>query len=219
MAHGFSCSVACGIFLDRGSNLCLLHWQADSLPLFTTREVPSLLLINNIISSNYRCFLGSSAGEESAYNARDPNLIPGLGRSTGEGIGFPLQCSCIISGMLIVCISGSSVLNIFTDIIFFKSHNSLVRLALFFKGEFEIQRGSGTFSSFHSPQGQGGYSHPELYEFSVSLSVPAWRYGCRFAHFWQGPAGAWGPQRTQSQALGEGRHQELVSQSGSCGSG
>ena len=26
-----SCSTACGIFLDQGSNLCLLHWQADSL--------------------------------------------------------------------------------------------------------------------------------------------------------------------------------------------
>ena len=25
-------SVACGIFPDQGSNLCLLHWQADSLP-------------------------------------------------------------------------------------------------------------------------------------------------------------------------------------------
>ena len=28
--HGLSCSVAYGIFLDWGSNLCLLHWQADS---------------------------------------------------------------------------------------------------------------------------------------------------------------------------------------------
>ena len=31
--HGLSCSKACGIFLDQGSNLYLLHWQADSLPL------------------------------------------------------------------------------------------------------------------------------------------------------------------------------------------
>ena len=27
-----SCSRACGIFLDQSSNLCALHWQADSLP-------------------------------------------------------------------------------------------------------------------------------------------------------------------------------------------
>ena len=31
--HGLSCSSACGIFMDQGSNLCLLHWQADSSPL------------------------------------------------------------------------------------------------------------------------------------------------------------------------------------------
>ena len=34
-------------------------------------------------------FSGSSAGE-SACNAGDPGLIPRLGRSTGEGIGYPL---------------------------------------------------------------------------------------------------------------------------------
>ena len=32
-AHGLSCFSACGIFPDQGLNLCLLHWQADSLPL------------------------------------------------------------------------------------------------------------------------------------------------------------------------------------------
>ena len=34
-----------------------------------------------------------SVGEESACNARDPGLIPGLGRSPGEGKGYPLQYS------------------------------------------------------------------------------------------------------------------------------
>ena len=33
VAHELSCSAACAVFLDQGSNLCLLHWQADSLPL------------------------------------------------------------------------------------------------------------------------------------------------------------------------------------------
>ena len=32
-AHRVSCSMACGIFLDQGSNPCILHWQVDSLPL------------------------------------------------------------------------------------------------------------------------------------------------------------------------------------------
>ena len=31
--HGLSCSAACGIFPDQGSNLCLLRWQVDSPPL------------------------------------------------------------------------------------------------------------------------------------------------------------------------------------------
>ena len=35
----------------------------------------------------------SSAGKKSSCNAGDPGLIPGLGRSTGEGIGSPLQYS------------------------------------------------------------------------------------------------------------------------------
>ena len=35
-------------------------------------------------------FPGSSAGKESACNAGDPSLIPGSGRSTGEGISYPL---------------------------------------------------------------------------------------------------------------------------------
>ena len=32
-------------------------------------------------------------GEESACSAGDPGSIPGLGRSTGEGTGYPLQYS------------------------------------------------------------------------------------------------------------------------------
>ena len=36
-------------------------------------------------------FSGSSAGKESTCNAGDSSSIPGSGRSTGEGIGYPLQ--------------------------------------------------------------------------------------------------------------------------------
>ena len=38
-------------------------------------------------------FPHSSVGKESNCNAGDPGSIPGLGRSAGEGIGYPLQCS------------------------------------------------------------------------------------------------------------------------------
>ena len=51
-------------------------------------------------------FPHSSLGKESACNAGDPGLIPGLGRSPGEGIGYPLQYSglensmdCIVHGV------------------------------------------------------------------------------------------------------------------------
>ena len=33
MASWLSCSETCGIFLDKGSNPCPLHWQVDSYPL------------------------------------------------------------------------------------------------------------------------------------------------------------------------------------------
>ena len=38
-------------------------------------------------------FPDSSVGKESAYNAGDTGLIPGLGRFAGEGIGYPLPYS------------------------------------------------------------------------------------------------------------------------------
>ena len=41
----------------------------------------------------YQGFPDSSVGKESACNAGDPSLIPGSGRSPGEGIGYPLQYS------------------------------------------------------------------------------------------------------------------------------
>ena len=51
-------------------------------------------------------FLDSSVGKESACNAGDPGLIPGLGRSPGEGKGYPLQypglensMNCIVHGV------------------------------------------------------------------------------------------------------------------------
>ena len=40
-------------------------------------------------------FPGGSGGKESACNAGDSSLIPGLGRSPGEENGNPLQCSCL----------------------------------------------------------------------------------------------------------------------------
>ena len=41
----------------------------------------------------FKDFPGSSAGKESTCDAGDLGFIPGLGRSTGEGIGYSLQYS------------------------------------------------------------------------------------------------------------------------------
>ena len=45
------------------------------------------------------CFRGSSDGKVSAYKVEDLGLIPGLGRSPGEGNGKPLQYSCLENSM------------------------------------------------------------------------------------------------------------------------
>ena len=42
-----------------------------------------------------RVFPGYLASKESACNAGDLGLIPWLGRSPGEGNGYPLQYSCL----------------------------------------------------------------------------------------------------------------------------
>ena len=44
-------------------------------------------------------FPGGSDGKASACNAGDPGLIPGSGRSPGEGNGNPLQYSCLENSM------------------------------------------------------------------------------------------------------------------------
>ena len=44
-------------------------------------------------------FSGALDGKESACNAGDLVLIPGLERSPGEGNGIPLQYSCLENPM------------------------------------------------------------------------------------------------------------------------
>ena len=43
----------------------------------------------------YLGFPGDSDHKESTLSAGDPGLIPGSGRSPGEGNGYPLQYSCL----------------------------------------------------------------------------------------------------------------------------
>ena len=52
-----------------------------------------------LASSGFQGFPGGLDGKESAWNGRDPGLIPGLGKSDGEGNGYPLQYSCLENSM------------------------------------------------------------------------------------------------------------------------
>ena len=73
------------IFPTQGSNLhlfSLLHQQAESIGLALPGSFP-----------------GGSGGEESTCNVGDLGSIPGLGRSPGEGKGYPLQYSGLENSM------------------------------------------------------------------------------------------------------------------------
>ena len=53
----------------------------------------------DVVPPVYLGFPGSSVGKESTCSVGDPILIPRSGRSPGEGIGYPLQCSCLENPM------------------------------------------------------------------------------------------------------------------------
>ena len=57
------------------------------------------ILLYNQLPVGISGFLCGSAGKESACNAGDLGLIPGLGRSPGEGKGYPLQYSGLENSM------------------------------------------------------------------------------------------------------------------------
>ena len=63
--------------------MCLLEWSSQGIC-----SVGGLLVYMVVLG-----FPGSSAGKESACSTGDLTSTPGLGRSAGEGIGYPLQCS------------------------------------------------------------------------------------------------------------------------------
>ena len=65
----------------------------------TLRVGPGNLLVKNspsdsvagVLENTFLGFPESSVGKASSCNTGDPGLIPGSGRSPGEGIGYPLQ--------------------------------------------------------------------------------------------------------------------------------
>ena len=78
------------------------HWGLEELrvvPKVHSQEVAELRLKPTFLSQHLTCFPDSSAGKESACNARDLGSIPGSARSPQEGNGSPLQYSCLENSM------------------------------------------------------------------------------------------------------------------------
>ena len=61
--------------------------------------MPFLTLNLIVVGFKIEDFPGGSDGKASVYNAGDPGLSPGLGRSLGEGNGKPLQYCCLENPM------------------------------------------------------------------------------------------------------------------------
>ena len=79
-----------------GGAMCL-KWNLSSFP-------PKMVFLGLCgpgfsLTPSFLGFLHSSVGGSSACNAGDLGLIPGLGRSPGEGNGNPLQYSCLENPM------------------------------------------------------------------------------------------------------------------------
>ena len=109
-----------GNFPIQGSNphLMSLALEADSLPLGPSGKPPahgkdpmlpqlqgqtlfsdSFPLVTSPVWKTLKGFPGGTDDKESAFNAGDPGSISGLGRSPGEGNGYPLQYSCLENSM------------------------------------------------------------------------------------------------------------------------
>ena len=67
VAHGPSCSAACGIFPDQGSNPCPLHWQADSQPLHHQGS-PHTFFIHSSVDGHLGCFHDLAIVNSAAMN-------------------------------------------------------------------------------------------------------------------------------------------------------
>ena len=73
-----------------------LEWVAIS---FSKTHIETSTTKWKIIATTTLGFPGGSDGKASAYNVGDLSSIPGLGRSSGEGNGNPLQYSCLENPM------------------------------------------------------------------------------------------------------------------------
>ena len=90
-AHGLSCSVACGIFLDQGLNSCPLHWQVDSYPLYH-QGIPDQVTITikaRYVSLSLLCHVPTVNAGAPWKPKRRPVSLPGKASSIYSNIISP----------------------------------------------------------------------------------------------------------------------------------
>ena len=75
-----------GIFQAR-----VLEWGAITFSVSRIKRQINRICLSFFMSEVKMGFLGGSDGKESSCNVGDPGSTPGLGRSPGEGIDYPLQ--------------------------------------------------------------------------------------------------------------------------------
>ena len=72
--------------------LCFLHSWSSTVH-------PASISFSPLNSLSKEGFPTTTDGKESTFSAGDLGLVPGSGRSSGEGNGYPLQYSCLENSM------------------------------------------------------------------------------------------------------------------------
>ena len=83
-------------FLSPWLEISQLGWEVLRKQYFNDihYKTPIMLKLISSLEPNYKDCPGVSDGKETACNVGDWGSVPGLGRSPGEGKGYPLQYSC-----------------------------------------------------------------------------------------------------------------------------
>ena len=82
-------------FLNCSNNIFIAFFKKFDI----TANQGLCIALSRHVSTFEMGFPSGSAGKESACNVGDPGSIPGLGRSPGEGRGYPVQYSGLESSM------------------------------------------------------------------------------------------------------------------------
>ena len=93
LSYSIFCGITGFIYANNIIGTRLSRIRSNRYSFFTTEDNIHTYM------GTYGDFPGGSDGKASAYNAGDPGLIPGPGRSPGEGNGNPVQCSCLENPM------------------------------------------------------------------------------------------------------------------------